>query len=194
MKSVFLTLAAATLFGLAPPAHADPYTYATYTYTITGDGTELYGSITRTVQIDTGGVGAADTTIALTGSLFYDNGAYEFNSATPNNFDFDPSGLPRDFIEFVDGSEVLNLAIQTSLSADSYSLPLCSLANPCAGNFGPFYSYFTPDGSNYFNISDGTLTAADVSASPTPGPSSIALLGTGLLGLAFVARRRILRT
>ncbi len=43
------------------------------------------------------------------------------------------------------------------------------------------------DGIEYYSILSGTISAA---ASPTPEPSSIALLATGILGFAGVLRKR----
>jgi len=60
--------------------------------------------------------------------------------------------------------------------------PFCSLDNECRGGAG---GYFDANG-NLTYLQTGTLTPA-----ATPEPSSVALLGTGLLGFLGVMRRRL---
>jgi hypothetical protein len=54
-------------------------------------------------------------------------------------------------------------------------------------------AYLDPSGNRLPNVSEGidlTVTNTTTSASPVPEPNTLALLGTGVLGLAGVVRRK----
>jgi hypothetical protein len=47
-----------------------------------------------------------------------------------------------------------------------------------------------PNGQSDFDYNDDTYVFTNIAAAPTPEPSSFALFGTGLLGVAGVLRRK----
>jgi hypothetical protein len=77
-----------------------------------------------------------------------------------------------------------SVGIPLSLTA-SYSLPINDISGPVYG-LGTFY-----DGTYaYDHLTDVTVSII----SSVPEPTTLALLGTGLLGLAMMRRRKLSRT
>ena len=66
--------------------------------------------------------------------------------------------------------------------------PLCSVTDDVCGGGGGGHSFYAPTSDTNVLLNSGSLAAGPVTT--TPEPSSIAMLGTGLLGIAAVMRRR----
>ena len=114
------------------------------------------------------------------------------------------STMFTDIIQFVsnNGSQVagvgdntdgLGLLFTNNSAFATYNLQTGIGPISGAAAFNPGASYNTADGA-FVTTSFGTSTFEAVEASSTvPEPSTIAMFGTGLLGLAGAARRKVLR-
>ncbi|MES2392823.1 MAG: PEP-CTERM sorting domain-containing protein [Acidobacteriota bacterium] len=178
MKSCLLALAAVAALSLTAAAHADTIE----TFTIGGDGTQLTGSFIADIS-------AGTPTFA--GTLYIENGAYSFNTAT-DLIDEAPAADGNYAILIFQNSNSdelllgINLASADPLNPNVYLL--CSSAHTCGTSLFP--GIISANNGNIFQpINDGFATIT-LSAT-TPEPSSIALLGTGLLALTGVTRRRL---
>jgi hypothetical protein len=83
----------------------------------------------------------------------------------------------------------------TSTSPDGDSHAYLTAFNGTIGTFGNISGTYVgmedlPSGQSDWDYNDDTYVFTNVAAAPTPEPSTFALLGTGLLGVAGIVRRK----
>ena len=164
-----LVMLAAFFGAMTASAHADAVTFTL---------TDPLGDLPAT-----GGSLTFDATVSAPAS----NGAAVFLNGDSFNVDSPATLNDSDF--FANFPFFLN-------PGDSFTGDLFVLTAPASSTPETFQGSFTilggSDGnaSNVLGTVDFTLTVGPESVATTPEPSSIVMLGTGLLGLAGVVRRR----
>ena len=165
-------ITAALLFVAALSARADNVE----TFDVSGTFTDST-TVSGTVVIDT-----------TTG--VFESGNLTYLGMTFDNL-YDADSQPPDLYQFVltetaaGGAPLLNMGIVGDSLVGFNGGPLCSEDELCNGDT----SAYAPDDFNILYLENGTVTAV---ASSTPEPTTVALLGTGFLGLAIVVRRRFI--
>jgi hypothetical protein len=181
--------AIAAVLATAPTALADTYTFS---YTFTDGSLDATGTLTGSL-VSPGVYDIASGTIDLTGTSFdgtgvlvpvqsngnfYDGGGTILTFSPLPDTDLYPGADPE-----IDDNGAFTFDI-TSGPGVGDGLAIWSNGPDNYGGMGGSWDFVDNPGSN------GSFDAVYDDATVTPEPGSLLLLGTGLLGLAFVAFRR----
>jgi hypothetical protein len=175
--------------GLGVAAHADSITAGTYNLTdttITG-GSTVY-SLTGTVTIGSNGLLTAADIMLNDAAL--DNPVFDVIASTGSN-----GFAPVSDFAFVSGS-IGQLELQYLKTTNaSGNIDLCTVAGNCNAFQDSNGQIFVSSAFGFNEVdlnSDGSFDAAasTLPSAVTPEPRSLALLGTGIFGLAAVLYKR----
>ena len=176
MKKFFLALLAmAVALAITPAAKADTTFYFDYSVA----GVNSSGTLVGTELGDTGSYQITSGTITSTSGWGTYSGTIDTNSGDLSKWGFDNVLY---FNPQIDGNYLDNDGLLFNMSSGE------------EGGFNGIWSSEDPSSSADYSIWIWDMADVDgggtMTVSLTPEPSSLLLLGTGLLGLAFVAFRK----
>jgi PEP-CTERM motif len=197
LRSICLALGSLVVSTLAVTAHAEPITF-----TETLNGSTFFGSsagVTQLITItgtgDTNNIVFSSATDEFT--LLLSSATVQLGSGAVEAFTNPVEVFEAD--DFIAGFEQLSPVNVNIAAVDGFDLPftnygLDSSITVTDGTQVPASStvFSTTGGSfDFATFSDTATFSSTVSPTPTPEPSSFALLGSGLLGVVETARRKL---